>query len=328
MSDRPESRDIAYLLSSGVSAGLIVFILGALGTLFYVNARSASQVAGAPDVVSSESEDATPPGEEARDAGRDRGATGGSVGAPGDGPGATAGADGAEVGGQGPDGDQPGSIVGPSEGTTDRPTPPSPSEVDGDAGVRPELPDRDGGPGLFSADDPDRVVRITPNTRPVDERVVMVDLDGDGLRERVRAAVVANQVRTRLERMVGGTWVLVSQRAGAVADRLVSLRAMDLTRDGRPEILTKQWVGTQGESITLWAYADDQLRRMAVSGGCADGSNTIGLVGALAQVPGVERPTLAGVCRRPALEPHQWPSALYEWRDGRWVFSRYQGEIE
>jgi hypothetical protein len=190
-----------------------------------------------------------------------------------------------------------------------------------------EMPDRDGGPGLFSADDPQRQVATIPDMRPRDERVLHADLDGDGEKERVWAAVVADQVLTRVERVIDGAWTPVSEHTGAVADRLVALRAHDLTGDGRPEIRTRQWVGTEGESITLWSYGDDSLQRMPVTGGCADGSNTVGLVGALVRVPGSDRPGLVAVCRDPDLPPQQWPSGLYEWRDGTWSFVRLYGEM-
>jgi hypothetical protein len=192
---------------------------------------------------------------------------------------------------------------------------------------RPASPDGDDRTGLFSADDPGRQVATVPDTSPRDELVTHVDLDGDGTKERVWAAVVADRVLTRIERVVDGAWTPVSEHTGAVADRLIALRARDLTGDGRPEVHTRQWVGTEGESITLWSYADDALRRMSVTGGCADGSNTIGLVGALVRRPGTGQPGLVAVCRDPVLPPQQWPSGLYEWRDGTWTFLRYAGEM-
>jgi hypothetical protein len=234
----------------------------------------------------------------------------------------------------------PAALPGPGERSSEQrtvePSPPAPSPpvqdrpaptVSEPADTAAEMPDRDGGPGLFSADDPGRQVATVPDARPRDVRVIHADLDGDGEKERIWAAVVADRVLTRIERVVDGAWTPVSEHTGAVADRLVALRARDLTGDGRPEVHTRQWVGTEGESITLWSYADDSLRRMSVTGGCADGSNTIGLVGALVRRPGSDLPGLVAVCRDPGLPPQQWPSGLYEWGDGTWTFLRYQGEM-
>ncbi len=211
----------------------------------------------------------------------------------------------------------------------DEPTPfapevePTPSPDDGD-GRPPPNPGR--GSGLYSRDDPDRIPTLVVNSTPRDEQVRFVDLDGDGVDERVWAAIVADQVVIRVDRRVDGEWKSGRRRGAAAADRLVDLRVQDLTGDGRPEVHTKQWVATQGESITLWSYAGDELQRMPVTGGCWNGNNTFGLIGADIQIDADGEALVVAICKDKPLPPQQWPSAVYRWRDGRWTFERLLGE--
>jgi hypothetical protein len=189
--------------------------------------------------------------------------------------------------------------------------------------IIPPEPDDD----RYEPDDPDRIPAVTMAAAPRDRLAPRVDLDGDGIPERIWAAIVADVVHIRVDELVGGRWRNGPVRRGPVADRLVDLRIADLTGDGRPEIWTWQWVATEGQTITLWSYAGDELRRMEASGGCWSGSNTFGLVGALVQRATPGRPIqIAAICEDSTLPWWQWPSALYRWEDGRWTAHRLVGK--
>lgn len=331
---RSATVDTSDPLASGVMFGLTVFILGTLGVLYVVNSQdSLSLSAPAADTSPSEATPAAtvpvvpddtgsaPAGQDTdRDgdtaADSESGVDGGTVdgGVSGDAGGASE-----------PDG-APGVLPPPAEreGSDGGAIVEAPGDdATGDTGTA--APDGTGGRGLFSPDDPGRVPAITVSSTPRDARTVHADLDGDGIDERVWAAIVRDQVHTRVEHVVDGRWVAQDTHSGAAADRLVALRARDLTGDGRPEIHTRQWVATEGGSLTLWAYRDGDLVRMPMAGGCYNGSNTVGITGALVEEVGRDGTTIAAVCRDEGLPPQQWSSAMYVWRGGRWDFDGRQG---
>jgi hypothetical protein len=170
-------------------------------------------------------------------------------------------------------------------------------------------------------DDADRVPALVVNDDPTDVHTVLADLDGDNVPERVRAAIVRNAVEVRVERYEGGgLWRDIDNATGAVADDLVGLWVQDLNSDGRAEIHTKQWVGTNGESVSLWSFGNDTLQSMTASGGCWDGSHTFGVVGALVH-PG----EVKAICEEEPLPPSLWSTAVYRWDDGRWTFQELVG---
>jgi hypothetical protein len=168
----------------------------------------------------------------------------------------------------------------------------------------------------------------TVRTSPRDELVVTADFDGDGRDEQVRSAIVRDQVITSLERLVDGRWRPGRGHGGAAADRLVDLRARDLTGDGLPEVYTKQWVATEGESVTLWSVEDGSLQRMPVLGGCWGDNNTVGLIGASVEVPDEGPALIVALCEDRTRPTQKWPSALYRWQQGAWTFDRLLGKYE
>jgi hypothetical protein len=214
----------------------------------------------------------------------------------------------------------------PVEPADDEPDPgvgePPPDEpVTGDDTGEPADPGVDEPVGPASPhDDPNRVPALVVSDAPLDVHTVLADLDGDDVPERVWAALVRNSVRVRVQRDVNGRWIDAATATGAVADDLVSLEAEDLTGDGRPEIHTRQWVGVNGESVSLWSYADERLRPMTASGGCWDGEATFGVVGARVY-PGL----VVAICEEDPLPPYLWSTAVYRWVDGMWTFEQRVG---
>lgn len=177
-----------------------------------------------------------------------------------------------------------------------------------------------GAPAVPDTDQRGRVPALVVSDEPIDLRTVLADLDDDGTDERVSAYILRNGVYVQVERAQSDGWRTVSRVNGAVADDLVALRVEDLTGDGRPEVHTKQRVGRNGESVTLWSYADDRLRPMPASGGCWDGGNTFGIIGAL-----VDPGQVAAICDESPLPQQLWPTAVYRWVDGRWTFEGRTG---
>jgi hypothetical protein len=200
---------------------------------------------------------------------------------------------------------------------------PPPDETDTGDAVASEptapAPDEPVGPSS-PLDDPNRVPALVVSDAPLDVHTVLEDLDGDDVPERVWAALVRNSVHVRVERDVNGRWTDAAAVTGAVADDLVRLEVEDLTGDGRPEIHTRQWVGVNGESVSVWSYADERLRPMTASGGCWDGETTFGVVGAR-----VDPGQVIAICKEPPLPPYLWSTAVYRWVDGMWTFQRRVG---
>ena len=213
-----------------------------------------------------------------------------------------------------PDDDPPGEVPPPDD---------DPAGDDGDD------PAGDGGAGQTDepvvppsdVDDADRVPALVISDEPTDIHTVLADLDDDDVPERVRAAIVRNAVEVRVERYgSGGEWDAIDTATGAVADDLVGLWVQDLNGDDRAEVHTKQWVGTNGESVSLWSFDNDELQSMTASGGCWDGGHTFGVVGALVH-PG----EVKAICEEDPLPPSLWPTAVYGWEDGRWTFQELVG---
>lgn len=213
----------------------------------------------------------------------------------------------------------------PTAAPSSEPAPTSSPSVPSAGGgvVVPPEPDDD----PFRPDDPDRVPDVHVRRWPRGTITEHADVDGDGTHERVWSAIVADVVLTRVDEPADDGWDEGEAGHGAVAGRLVALHVADLTGDGRPEIWTRQWVASEGESITLWAYVDGRLQRMDASGGCWHGSNTFGLMGALVQPDTPGRPTqIAAICEDEGQPWWQWPSALYRWEAGRWTLDRTVGK--
>lgn len=334
---RTAAVDTSDPLSTGVLAAAVVVAIGALAGLFLFNLRDTQAVSASGSVQVAEPGSQVPSRVPAVPV-EDGTTAAGSAGRDIDGDGDTA-ADDESVVGERPD-----------EGTADagEPSTAAPTPDSGDGGAAPadggdgtapadggdgtdpagdgtEVPDRDGGRGLFSPDDPERVPAIAVRSMPRDLRTVRADLDGDGVDERVWAAIVRDQVQTRVEHRVDGRWVAQDAHPGAAADRLVALRVRDLTGDGRPEVYTLQWVATEGGSLSVWAYRDGDLARMRMAGGCYNDANTVGITGAVVERVDRSGGTIAATCSEEGLPPQQWPSAIYVWRDGRWDFDGLRG---
>lgn len=106
---------------------------------------------------------------------------------------------------------------------------------------------------------------------------VATDLDGDGVKEVLFAYVRGGQVsHVDIAWWTGTTYEIVVDEDGGPASRIASLRAADVNRDGRTEIVVAQ-TGESGASVTLWQVVGArQVVGLPAAGGCHDGSNTYG----------------------------------------------------
>ena len=146
--------------------------------------------------------------------------------------------------------------------------------------------------------------------------VVLADLDADGRNEVVVAGLLGGRSRIDVARWNGTTYVLADSGEGGSAEAIESVRVTDV--NGTPEtveVVVRQTSGGQGESITLWSLVDGEVVPLRAAGGCWDGSNTYGIVGA--EVSGGR---ITATCDGSPDPIVAWPSDVYEWAPEDGVF--------
>jgi hypothetical protein len=329
------------LLANIVLGSLVVAVIALLGLLVLLNndddagltaQEAGTEVSGAATVVPSPSPSPAPAnGAEQPTAGAEQptGAPGGAIGG---GTGATPTPEPLQPRGAStepgqtpaPGGAPPPTVPEPGEQVPEDTTPDDTTPDDGTAS-EPEQPGGSDEPVVPASplDDADRVPSLVLGGTPTDIHTVIIDLDGDGVEERVWAALVSNSVHVRVQRDDDGSWADPTDAAsavGAVADDLVELSVEDVTGDGRLDIHAKQWVGVNGESVSLWSFTNGRLRAMTASGGCWDGEDTFGMVGAR-----VDPGQVLAICEESPLPPYLWSTAVYRWVDGMWTFQQRVG---
>ena len=154
---------------------------------------------------------------------------------------------------------------------------------------------------------------------PVTTRIL--DVDADGLNEVVVARVGDNAIQVDVAAWDGTQYAVVFTDTGGAAERLDDLAVREANQDGSLEIITFQSVGEEGHSVTLWGAVPgpDGIRfeRQEAVGGCWDGSNTYGIVGAT-----VEGGQITATCDGSPLPPELWPSDIYVWGAEGWTYDR------
>lgn len=210
----------------------------------------------------------------------------------------------------------------PSVDPAQNPTPFSPTPTPSPS----DEPSPDASPR--EATDTDRA-RFVAGYRPdgaSDLEHVAVDITGDEVEELV-FAYVANGTTARVDVAYWqGTAYEVSYRAeGGPAARIERLRVNDINADGIVEIATFQTNGG-GSSITLWQVSGEQsLTGLRAQGGCADGLNTYGVVGAeLEDRDGDGAAEVYASCDDSPLPVAAWSTHTYVWQDGAY---RFDGEL-
>lgn len=200
----------------------------------------------------------------------------------------------------------------PTPGPTPTPTipasptpPPAPSPT---PTVR-EPTDSDAG-GFVAAFEP-------PNAEGLES--VTADVTGDGTREIVFVSRSQGVVRLDVARWDGRAYRITFTDRGGEADEIADFVVADLNGSGTRDILTRQTVGEEGESVSLWGYDGEAIARQVAQGGCWDGSHTYGVVGAE-----IDDGELVATCDDSPLPRSAWSRDVYVWDDDAhaWAYER------
>jgi hypothetical protein len=144
-----------------------------------------------------------------------------------------------------------------------------------------------------------------------------IDITGDGRPEIVFAAVTGSSVRMDVAEWTGTEYAITFTGLGGAAERLDELRVRDFTADGIREIVTLQSVGGEGASLSVWGWDGQGFVAQEADGGCWDGSNTFGIIGA-----DIGDREIRATCDGSPLPTAAWPTDVYVWDGRTWVFDR------
>jgi hypothetical protein len=154
---------------------------------------------------------------------------------------------------------------------------------------------------------------------PVISRII--DVDADGTNEVVAARVADNAAQIDVAAWDGAEYTVVFNDTGGAAERLDDIAVREANQEGGLEIITFQSVGEEGHSISIWGAvpggSGTRYERQEAVGGCWDGSNTYGIVGAT-----VESGSISATCDGSPLPPELWPSDVYGWSNDAWTYER------
>jgi hypothetical protein len=154
---------------------------------------------------------------------------------------------------------------------------------------------------------------------------VAVDVQGDGVDEVVFASIAAGATRLDVAAWNGRQYEVVYRDQGGAAERVEDLSVADFTSDGVLEIVTQQASGDEGASLSVWGWNGSAYVRHTGVGGCWDGSNTYGIVGAT-----IREGEIVATCDGSPLPVSAWPSDVYVWEpqppagtpQGDWTYDR------
>ena len=148
---------------------------------------------------------------------------------------------------------------------------------------------------------------------------VTVDVTGDEVREIVFVSRSRGATRLDVAGWDGRSYQIVFADQGGEAEEITNFTVTDLNGDAADDILTRQTVGENGESLSLWGYDGEQIAPQVADGGCWHGAHTYGVVGAE-----IGEEELAATCDDSPLPQSAWSTDVYVW-DGdayRWVYDR------
>lgn len=212
--------------------------------------------------------------------------------------------------------------VGPSPGTTPTAPTPSPAETaEPSPSPSPSPTEREP-----TATDQARFVAAYAPEGARDLEHVAVDLDADGRPELLFAYVGGEAAHVDVAWWLGTAYEIMFRGEGGPAERIDELRVGDLNGDGTTELAVTQSVGSSGQSLSLWRARPPEsytLEPLVARGGCADGLNTYGVVGARMEDgdrDGSEE--IYATCDDSPLPVAAWSTDVYEWRDGAYRFER------
>lgn len=150
-----------------------------------------------------------------------------------------------------------------------------------------------------------------------DAQAVTVDANADGRPEVVVVSLAGGLTRLDVAAWDGQAYEVVFTDQGGPAQRLEDFTVTDVNDDDVPEIVTRQATGSEGASLSLWAWNGEEFARQSAVGGCWDGSHTYGIVGV-----DLARGQIAATCDASPLPAAAWPSDVYEWDSDAWTYAR------
>lgn len=155
---------------------------------------------------------------------------------------------------------------------------------------------------------------------------VAADVDGDDVDELVfvyvRSGARVSHVEVAWWNAEDEAYAIEWSDDGGPAERIDRLRVTDVNADGRTELVVDQSVGSSGASMTLWRAGDRRFEPLAAVGGCHDGSNTYGVVGAeLRNEDGDPALEIVASCDDSPLPPAAWNSDVYDWGGSSYTYS-------
>lgn len=148
---------------------------------------------------------------------------------------------------------------------------------------------------------------------------VSTDLDGDGTDEIVFTYVRAEQVSHVEAAWWDGTAYQIAFSAdGGPGTRVDRVRTSDVNDDGRTEIVLFQSGDASRASLSIWQVTGPrEVVALPAMGGCHDGSNTYGVVGASLEdrdADGADE--IYATCDDSPLPVSEWSTDRYQWEAG------------
>lgn len=217
-------------------------------------------------------------------------------------------------------------IPGGTEASPDPTASPTPAPSPSPSPSPEPTPSPSASPGETAPTDADRG-RFVSSYRPEDAsglQHVAVDTDGDGIEELVFAYVRSSAGVSHLDVAWwdGSDYGIGFRADGGPASRIDDVRVSDITADGRREIVLSQST-SGGSSLTVWQVRGrGDAVGLVARGGCHDGSNTYGVVGASLENrdddPALE---IVASCDDSPLPVAAWHSDVYDWSGAAYVDS-------
>lgn len=164
--------------------------------------------------------------------------------------------------------------------------------------------------------------RFVSEFQPSDARLlehVATDLDGDGVDEIVFTYVRGEQVsHVEVAWWTGTAYQIAFAADGGAGAMIDRVRTSDVNADGYTEIVIFQSGDASRASLTIWRVTGPgEVSGLAARGGCHDGSNTYGVMGAeLDDRDADGADEIYATCDDSPLPVGEWSTDRYLWEAG------------
>ena len=157
---------------------------------------------------------------------------------------------------------------------------------------------------------------------------VAIDLNGDGVDELVftYARTDANVAHVDIAFWDGTAYHVDVGADGGPADRIDKVQLTDVNADGVTEVVLFESTSSGGGSLTMWQLRDHRLVPLRGQGGCDDGTNTYGVIGAkLEDRNGDGSAEIYATCDESPLPVAAWGTDRYVWQNGAYTYAPQVG---